>query len=203
MLYFTILRDPVEQVISYLTFIKKRFKTMNNPNLAACLPPDPTSLSLREFARWLLTEKRDEVPFHENYTVNFLAQETYRALNCGTRLDRLAYRSARLVLAKSILDQFVFVGLAESMDDSMKELRQIAPYLGVEIPRGAIGTENISNELRDDLRWTDPDDEVGAMLHASVEEDRRLYEWAKERFDSHFWLKRFQSFDAMCCGKLD
>jgi hypothetical protein len=69
--YFTILRDPIQQFISYLTFIKKVYKGQSSPSLLACLPPDPPSMSLREFARWLLVEPRDEVPFDENYTVNF------------------------------------------------------------------------------------------------------------------------------------
>jgi hypothetical protein len=40
---------------------------------------------------------------------------------------------------------------------------------------------NTSGEFRDDLSWIDPADEVGAMLLRSVEQDRRLYEWAAAR----------------------
>jgi hypothetical protein len=192
-LYFTILRDPVEQFVSYLTFIQKMYYDLNDPNLNACLPPDPPSLGLRDFARWVLTEDRDEVPFHENYTVNFLARHSYLALQ-GTeaRFDRSAYRAARLTLAQTLLDQFVYVGLTERLAESIEGLRQIAAHLGIELPPGPVGRENVSCQLRDDLSWIDPSDEVGAMLLRSVEEDRRLYEWTAERFEAGHWMKRLE-----------
>jgi hypothetical protein len=196
--YFTILRNPVQQFISYLTFVKKAYHRLKqDPNLLSCFPPDPPSLSLREFAYWVLTQDRDDIPFHENYTVNFLARQVYRSLQgSAERFDRSAYRAARLSLAKSVLDQFVYVGLTERMGESIEELRRVVGYLGVEIPPADIGQENVSAELRDDLSWTHPDDEVGALLHKSQEEDRQLYDWAAERFAAHHWSKRFEAGDA-------
>jgi hypothetical protein len=193
LLYFTMLRDPVQQFVSYLTFIKRTYYSLHDPNLEACLPPDPPSLTLRDLARWILTQDRDEVPFHENYTVNFLARQTYLAFQGPQgRFDRFAYRSARLALAQTLIDQFVYVGLTERLSESIDELRRIAAYLGIELPQGPIGQENVSYQLRDDISWLDPSDEVGAMLLQSTEEDRRLYEWAAKRFEAGHWMKRFE-----------
>ncbi len=194
MLYFTLLRNPVEQFISYLTFIKKVYKGQSDPHLLACLPPDPPSLTLREFAQWLLAPDRDDgVPFHENYNVNYLARQSYLALNTGHSFDISDYRDVRLSLAKAVLDQFVFVGLTERMNESIAELRRIADRVGVEIPSGPVPQENTSSELRDDLSWVDPKDEVGAMLYKSLEEDQLLYDWAAGRFVDRFWARRFGS----------
>jgi hypothetical protein len=202
MLYFTILRDPVQQFISYMTFIKKVFRFQRDPNLLACLPPDPPSLDLREFARWLLTQNRDEVPFHENYTVNFLAQHTYVALVGAHGLfDPAAYRTARLAIALVSLDQFMFVGLSERMDESIAELRTLSNHFGIEIPPGEVGRENVSSEFRDDLSWIHPGDEVGRLLLDSIQEDRQLYEWAVKRFEERHWTRRFETAtDAHSCA---
>jgi len=191
--YFTILREPIQQFISYLTFIKKVYKDQTSPSLLACLPPDPPSMSLREFARWLLVEHPYEAPFQENYAVNFLARQTYLALHGAHRAsDRSHYISARLTLAKAILNQFAFVGLMEQMEESIAELRSVLEYLGLEIPPGPLGMENTSGEFRDDLIWLDPNDEVGGLLYRSLEEDRKLYQWAVERFDNRYWTRRLE-----------
>lgn len=187
MLYFTILRDPVQQFISYITFIKKVYKDQTDPNLLSCLPRDAASLSLKEVARWLLTQER-AVPFHENYTVNFLARQTFLSLTGNP--DPSAYRAVRLSLAKAVLDQFVFVALTERMEESVDTLRKICGGLGVELPAGPVGRENTSSELRDDLSWVDPTDDVGALLFQAIEEDRQLYDWARARFESHYWRSR-------------
>ncbi len=66
----------------------------------------------------------------------------------------------------------------------MEKLRALAQGAGLEFPADALSVENTSGEFRDDLGWIDPADEVGAMLLHSVERDRRLYDWAVERFDA-------------------
>lgn len=190
MLYFTLLRDPVEQFISYLTFIKRVYATLTDPNLLSCLPPDPCSMSTREFAGWLLSQNREDIPFRENYTTDRLARQTYISLHSPAAIDHTVYRAARLSLAKAVLDQFMFVGLTEKMEESIDRLRMIAGLRGLELPTGPLGVENVSNQLRDDLSWIHPEDQVGAMLLRSLEEDRQLYDWAVERFEARDWSKR-------------
>jgi hypothetical protein len=186
MLYFTLLRDPIQQFISYLTYVKKEFATVTDPNLLSCLPPDPRALSSREFARWLLAQDRDDIPFRENYTVNRLAMQTYLAQHDpADPFDRDAFRAVRLTLAKEVLNQCIAVGLTEQMDESVAQLRKIASSQGVDLPPGPVGMVNASNEFRDDLSWIHPADEVGARLLHSLAEDRQLYDWAAARFAAH------------------
>ncbi|HTQ57236.1 MAG TPA: sulfotransferase family 2 domain-containing protein [Bryobacteraceae bacterium] len=167
-LYVTFLRDPVQQFVSYMTHIQKYYSRIAAPNLLEAVPPDAPRLSLREFARWLLTNPRD-IPFRENHNVNFFARHSHP----GTA-DRLA-------AAQSVLSQFFFVGITEKMEESIAGLRTRARAAGVDFPPDPMPVENISHDFRGDLAWIGPADEVGALLLRSVELDRQLYDWAAAR----------------------
>jgi hypothetical protein len=171
MLYVTFLRDPVEQFVSYMTHVRKHYSGITSRTLLESLPPNAPQLTLREFAHWLLTQDRD-IPFRENHNVNFFARHSAPA------------EADRLEAAKAALSRFFFVGISDRMDESMEKLRALAQGAGLEFPADALSVENTSGEFRDDLGWIDPADEVGAMLLHSVERDRRLYDWAVERFDA-------------------
>jgi hypothetical protein len=132
------------------------------------VPPDAPQLTLREFARWLLTQERD-IPFRENHNVNFFARHS-----APVALDRLQ-------AAKAALESFFFVGITERMEESMNKLRALARAAGLDFPPGPMPVENTSADYRDDLSWIHPGDEVGYMLLRSVEEDRQLYDWAAAR----------------------
>jgi Sulfotransferase family len=170
MLYVTFLRDPIQQFVSYMTHIKKHYAGITSQSLLEAVPPDAPQLTLREFARWLLTQDRD-VPFRENHNVNFFARHS-----APTARDRLE-------AAKAALDGFFFVGITERMEESVAKLRDLARGSGLDFPPGPMPVENTSADYRDDLGWISPDDEVGSMLLRSVQEDRQLYDWAAARLD--------------------
>jgi hypothetical protein len=170
MLYVTFLRDPIQQFISYMTHIKKHYASITSRSLLEAVPPDAPQLTLREFARWLLTQDRD-IPFRENHNVNFFARHS-----APTAPDRLE-------AAKAALDGFYFVGITERMEESMAKLRALAQTAGLEFPPDPMPVENTSAECRDDLHWINPDDEVGSLLLRSVEKDQQLYDWAAARLE--------------------
>lgn len=170
MLYVTFLRDPIQQFVSYMTHIRKHYAAITAVSLLEAVPPDAPQLPLREFARWLLTQDRD-IPFRENHNVNFFSRHSAPAAT-----DRLA-------AAKAALEKFFFVGITERMEQSMRKLRALALEAGLDFPPGELPVENISSELRDDLRWIHPGDEVGSLLLRSVEQDRQLYDWAAARLN--------------------
>ena len=170
MLYITFLRDPIQQFVSYMTHIKKHYSGITSKSLLEAVPPDAPRLTLREFARWLLTQDRD-IPFRENHNVNFFARHSAPA------------DPNRLEAAKATLEGFFFVGITERMEESVAKLRTLARTAGLDFPAGPIPLENTSAEFRDDLGWIDPDDEVGSLLLRSVEKDRQLYDWAAARVD--------------------
>ena len=168
MLYVTFLRDPIQQFVSYMTHIKKRYAEITSESLLSAVPPDAPQLTMREFAKWLLTQDRD-IPFRENHNLNFFARHS-----APTAPDRLQ-------AAKAALEEFFFVGITERMDESMCKLRALARRAGLDFPQGSITVENTSSDYRDDLSWINPDDEVGSLLLRSVEKDQQLYDWAAAR----------------------
>ena len=168
MLYVTFLRDPIQQFVSYMTHIKKHYAAITAETLLDAVPPDALQLTLREFAKWLLTQERD-IPFRENHNVNFFARHSAPAAQ------------DRLEAAKAALDGFFFVGITERMEESMRKLRALAREAGLDFPPGPMPVENTSADYRDDLSWINPDDEVGSLLLRSVEKDRQLYDWAASR----------------------
>jgi len=180
LLYVTFLRNPVDQFVSYITYIKKNFhKIQSDTTLIQSLPPDPTSMSIREIARWILTCNR-EVNFRENYTVNFFARYTLPGAAGPFRFDSY-FRKHRLAAAERILARFFFVGVSDQMERSMAVLRKLIRRVGLEFPGGVVPLENTSFDFRDDLTWIRPGDEVGSMLVESVREDQKLYQFAVNR----------------------
>jgi hypothetical protein len=169
MLYVTFLRDPIQQFVSYMTHVKKHYAEITSASLLAAVPPDAPQLTLREFARWLLTQERD-IPFRENHNVNFFARHSAPAA------------PDRLEAAKAALEGFFFVGITERMEESVNKLRALAQAAGLDFPPGSLPVENTSADFRDDLGWIHPGDEVGSMLLRSVEKDRQLYDWVAARF---------------------
>lgn len=170
LLYVTFLRDPIEQFVSYMTHIRKHYSKLTSESLLAAVPPEAAQVTLREFARWLLTQDRD-IPFRENHNVNFFARHS-----SITNPDRLE-------AAKAALEKFFFVGITERMVESMLKLEAMARTAGLEFPPGPLAVENTSADCRDDLSWITPDDEVGSLLLHSVEKDKQLYDWAAARLD--------------------
>jgi hypothetical protein len=171
MFYVTFLRDPIQQFVSYMTHIKKHYAEITSASLLAAVPPDAPQLTLREFARWLLTQDRD-IPFRKNHNVNFFAR--YSAPAAPDRLQA----------AKAALEGFFFVGITERMEESVNKLGTLARAAGLDFPPGPLPVENTSADYRDDLGWIHPGDEVGSMLLRSVEQDRQLYDWAAARSPS-------------------
>jgi hypothetical protein len=178
-LYVTFLRNPIEVFISFLTFTKKHYYTIPAESVLNSLPERTPEMSFREIARWVLSHPG--VPYHENSSVNYFAQYQYSKI-AGVA-DEREYRAARLAIAKTVLANFFLTGITEQMDESVRRFQSFGELYGIETPSGDVPVENVSRELRDDLSWISPDDEVGAMLLASLQEDQKLYDWALARFN--------------------
>jgi hypothetical protein len=177
-LYATFLRDPLTQFISYRSYICKAYSFIQDRHLLAYLPPRADRLSSREFTRWVLCESPQHAPFRENYTTNFLTYSIQRdAFASDTE-----YYDQRLETAKNRLRQFFFTGLTEGMEQAFPVFALAATAHGLLLHPDIVPFENSSREFTDDMSWIRPDDEVGALLLASVGQDQELYRWAQEQF---------------------
>jgi hypothetical protein len=67
------------------------------------------------------------------------------------------------------------------MDRSVSALRKLMKRATLEFPPGEVPVDNTSYDVRRDVSWIRPDDEVGSLLLKSVREDQQLYKWAEAR----------------------
>jgi len=190
-LYVTLLRDPRAQFLSYVTYVKGAWAQLSE-NHRRHVPPDGDTMSLRDFARWLVTSD-ENVHFKSDFTVNFLTENVFRdALRAlSRRLDgnvafeavtREVYREVALDLAVSVLDDFFYVGLVEEMETSLSLLRQkLEPY-GFALKTELFRRENVSVRAPGETAWLNEDDDVGRLVLQSLKTDIQLYDRFKERF---------------------
>jgi hypothetical protein len=194
MRYFTLLRDPVRQFVSYVRYQQINYSESFPAEARAALPPHPDQLELRDVADWILSSPND-IPERENYQSNFLASYEWRTRTgrgpqpgapspVWAPEDWAAYRSARPALAKEVLDGFAVVGVVERFAESLELLVQRARSWDVTLgPLSDIGTVNVT-EGEPDLAWIDRGDTVGRKLLDSVAEDYELYAHAVERLNA-------------------
>jgi len=176
--YVTFLRHPLGQFLSYRNHMCRDLHSLQDAALLKCVPANADRLTSREFARWILTESPQNANFRENYTTNFLARRVFR----GAPETGPEYRLSRLRLAKDVLREFFFVGITEELETGVARFVQIAAERGFPLHPQTVPVENVSRQLTDDVSWINPNDEVGALLIASMQEDLALYSWAKSQF---------------------
>ncbi len=189
-LYVTFLRDPLAQFLSYITFLKK-----NQPHLTIThkqyVPPDCSLMSIRDIAEWLVTNEQD-VPFKSNYTVNFLAEATFRndlnavskRLNGNVdfaRAMKTLLGGIALELAIEVLERFFFVGLVEEMERSISLLSVKLNAYGLALNCEGFQRENVSGQFLDDVQWLNERDRVGRIVLNSLEKDFHLYNHFKKK----------------------
>lgn len=195
MRYFTLLRGPVRQYMSFCNYVRKIYREITDPEMLASVPPEADRLTAREFTAWMI-DRPDDVPFRENYQTNYLASYEWRTrTGRGPRAgaaypkwsdpDWKAYRAERLTLAKSILRIFVMVGVVERMPESLTVLAQRAAALGLHLgPLDEVGHINATGEMPDaGEEWIGEHDAVGRRLLANLAEDRELYAFAVALLD--------------------
>ena len=173
--YATFLRHPVGQFLSYRNYICKVFRALKDSRLLARLPPRADELSSREFARWVLTESPPIAPFRENFTVNHLTKHVSNNISTTGPESR----RSRLQAAQEILQEFLFVGITEELSVSFGRFVDVAVKRGFPLWHDSVPVDNAAREYTDDISWLNPEDEIGSLLLASMEEDLALYHWAK------------------------
>lgn len=183
MRYVTLLRDPVEQYLSYVHYMNQVHADVTDPAILAQLPPDVGNISSREHTAWLL-EQPERMRFRENAQTNFLAEQAWRA-GAADPGDAEAYRRERLAVAKDVLRGFAFVGTLERLHESLDALRRRSSAWGFALlPAERVGRENVTQVPRDDTTWIGDHDDVGRRLLASMADDRALYAFANGLLDA-------------------
>lgn len=195
MRYFTLIRDPLKQFLSYATYVRNIYRTLTDEEMLASVPPDADRLTVREFARWILDAPRD-VSNREAFQSDFLASYTWRNTTgrgprAGTKspewdpADWEAYRAARLDLAKDVLGRFAVVGTVERFAETLGLLVRRASAWGVTLgPLSDLERINVTEGPPPDTDWITDDDPVGRRLLASLADDYVLHAYAGQLLDA-------------------
>ena len=176
MKYFTLLRSPVEQMLSQARY-----------NYA----PHAASVSMRDFlSRWL--DQSHTEPSYENPQTNFFALHPWCDMQ-GSKFEcdparyhvwlpevRRAYMRERLGVAKDVLRSFLAVGVTEKIVDSLDVLRCRAAREGFRLrPSQELTFENVTQFQLDDDSWIGEHDAVGRRFLESLTVDGELYGFAR------------------------
>jgi hypothetical protein len=183
--YFSLLREPLEHVLSYVRYMRQE-------RLAFDLPAN-LSEETRDITAWLLGRSLDS-PFRENPQTNHLALYTWCAATSGrcepatygrwSSADQHAYWNERLDVAKDVLRSFLCVGTVERMNETIQLLRERSHAVGIELlPAEQMVHVNTTSHDNDDLSWTDANDPLGRQLRESLAVDVELYRFANEMLD--------------------
>lgn len=195
MRYFTLIRDPLQQFLSYARYERNVYRTITDETVLAAIPPDADRLTIREIARWILDSPVD-VPNREAFQSDYLASYAWRIATgrgprAGTPLPRWepadweAYRAERLRLAKETLAGFAVVGTVERFDATLELLARRATSWNVPLgPLAELERVNVSDDVPIDTDWISEDDPVGRRLLASLSDDYALYAYANELLDA-------------------
>jgi hypothetical protein len=195
MRYFTLLRNPVDQVLSAVRYRHQIVAEANRDAAGAT-----RKISMRDSVAELLAQND---PFRDNMQTNFFALYAW-CDTIGTKFGcdpatytewpsdlRLAYQYERLRVAKDVLRGFTAVGTVERIIDSLDLLRERTERLGFNLlDSQEITLENVTRVQADDLSWINEDDTVGSRLLSSLRDDWDLYRYAQYLLDEPRKLDR-------------
>jgi hypothetical protein len=185
--YFTLIRDPVNHVLSHLRYWCQ-----------VVLEGDPRTATagIRDIIEVLLNTPGID-PFWDNIQTNFLARYVWcegegATFDCDPETPMStwparaqdAYLRARLRIAKEVLRSFLAVGTVERIVESLELLCLRAAPLGFDLrPPREITVENTTLAKPEDRAWIGEHDSVGKKFLEFTREDQELHAFAEHLLD--------------------
>jgi hypothetical protein len=177
--YFTILRNPIDQFLSFARY-------MLTEREAFGVPPE-AGTTIASIAEWLLGRSIGE-GLRENTQTNYLALYPWCDATGGrcdperygswTEADRAAYERERLGVAKDVLRSFVAVGVVERLGETLEVVRRRSSAFDVWLqPVDRVARHNVTAMPLDDVSWIETQP-LGRRLLESLAVDAELYTFA-------------------------
>jgi hypothetical protein len=181
----TFLRKPEDTFISQLKYAQREFSTFS-PEAKRFLPKDTPRLPLRELARQYLdvaTAYQDHSP-----QTRFLCNsDSMASLGLSDAND---FGLDSYEIARSILNDFHFVGVVEEMKKSLEVLTDRLLQRGVKVYFD-LNLRLNSSPSNSRPEWLTPEDEVGRRVLETSKSDRLLQEeFRKQVLESHCKLRK-------------
>jgi len=158
-LYVSFFRHPFSMIFSYIKYIKKNYEKLSAAH-KAILPENLQSMSIEESVKWHIRNG------------GFFPLPVLE-LTKGLGVKR----------TKEIVDRFLFTGIVEEMDRSIKLLCiKLEPY-GFHFENLTMPRKNTTQDV--DLEGYDfnSDKEFQEFAGAELYEEVEFYEWVRERFE--------------------
>jgi hypothetical protein len=181
----TFLRKPEDTFISQLKYAQREFSTFS-PEAKRFLPKDTPRLPLRELARQFL----DVATAYQDYSpqTRFLCNSDSMASLGLSDANDFGLDSHEI--ARSILNDFHFVGVVEEMKKSLEVLTDRLLQLGVKVYFD-LNLRLNSSSSNSRPEWLTPEDEVGRRVLETSKSDRLLQEEFRKRvLESHCELRK-------------
>jgi hypothetical protein len=181
----TFLRRPEDTLISQLKYAQREFSTFP-PEAKRFLPKNTPRLPLRELAREFL----DVATAYQDYSpqTRFLCNSKSMAslgLSDGNEFGLDSYE-----IARSILNDFHFVGVVEEMKKSLEVLANQLLQWGVKVYFD-LNLRLNSSPSSSQPEWLTPEDEVGRLVLETSKSDRLLQdEFRKQVLELHCELRK-------------
>ncbi len=170
--YITFLRDPTAAFVSLLKYCRAEYRAGHLSAEARWMWPDDTpTRSLRDLAEWFL----DQIGAENSYSPQtrfFCSPESMR--KAGFTVEH-QYGEDCFEVASMILERFLFVGVTEQIEKSVKLLIGKLKKLGIQVQEPALPHSNRSSSS-EDLSWLTMRDKVGKRVLTCNEVDQQLYD---------------------------
>jgi hypothetical protein len=186
--YMTLLRNPIARWVSYVRFFRKLVPAEAQP-----------SLSLREYAEWMLEQPLASTLAQRNGQTNFIAEHEWyrRNMHEAVAIDWTAqpeafdrYTRERFTLALELIRDFDVVGVVENLDQFTRLLQARAPAWDIPlIAIDGLNPTHVTDGPPVDTSWITTDDSVGRKLFGAFSEDFELHQRASDRLFAD--LKRY------------
>ncbi|MBM7573681.1 sulfotransferase family 2 domain-containing protein [Aquibacillus albus] len=168
--FFTMLRDPVDRVISYYYYLRRYERSS--------LYYKVKDMSLQEFVDYVQNEEIENKPYKKKDMRNI----RYRNVNLATRYISGGDPEDLEKAKKNINNHFSFVGFTDMYVESLFFLKKIFDWEFSSIPK--------KNQTKNRPKLDEIPKEIIKSIEHVNQHDIELYKWAKKNF-----IKKIESID--------
>jgi hypothetical protein len=162
-LYFSVLRDPGDRILSYMRYCQKNWDELSAAHKRQ-LPEDFRDMDVVAYLRWQASRMTTSGAISANLQCQYFCRPT-------------TFRSAQRILRK-----FFFIGITDRMTLSIAVLRKKLEPWGIHLDNPPAERANTTSEFYQKTAGATDDPELRAFMKG-MQDDRDLLMWATARLE--------------------